>query len=78
MTALEMLREDHPDWTEDAINAIVEARCPDDYGYLDMPDNCSIGVDEIKCDACWNREIPEEFDPEKEYNEAENKVLQLV
>lgn len=66
MTALEKLRRDHPDFDEAVINAIVDSRCPDDYAYLDVPDNCSIGVDEISCRACWNREIPGTENKEKE------------
>lgn len=72
MTCLEKLKQDHPDWCEDAIRDRIETECPDTFGYLESPSGCYICGGDILCEECWNREIPEETcEPpvsDKQYN----------
>ena len=60
MTCREKLKIEHPE----LINSYYSggcANCPSSYGYLDKPPYChgEIEIDPHICDACWDREIPE-------------------
>jgi hypothetical protein len=54
MTALEKLKNEHPEYINDKGDSTV---CPMFLDYLPKPDGCGCSVD---CDDCWNREMPEE------------------
>lgn len=65
MTCKEKLRLEHPEHYDESEYWGGCDACPDDYGYLDMPEQCSKeGKFEYcspgRCRDCWNREIPEE------------------
>lgn len=53
MTALEKLKNEHPEYINDKGDSTV---CPMFLDYLPKPDGCGCSVD---CDDCWAREIPE-------------------
>lgn len=53
MTFKEKLMQEHP---EKDIARTIDRHCPDFYGYEKENYLC----DELTCDECWNREIPEE------------------
>ena len=57
MTCIEKLKLEHPESTGDQFHAGC-ANCPSTYGYLDDPAGCNTA--KITCEACWDREIPEE------------------
>ena len=65
MTVKEKLKMDKPDTTTGEMENVHALFCPDDYGYLDRPDNCPLNRKPIMpscaqiCIDCWNREIPE-------------------
>ena len=64
MTALEKLRQDHPDWDEDRIAWNVEQQCPDDFKYVCEGTYMCDNESESGCKLCWNREISEEKENE--------------
>lgn len=68
LTCLEAYLQDHPDMHCVVENLSIPPDCPSHHGYLDDPTWCD--EDGAACRMCWEREIPEEFDPEKEYEEA--------
>lgn len=57
MTCLEKLKKDHPDWNEHELEGARVDECPSDFGYLEDDD---YPCEELGCEICWNREIPEE------------------
>lgn len=56
MTCREKLRINCPDKVDHEMIGGCEG-CPDDYGYLEPPENCYCSFD--TCFKCWDREIPE-------------------
>lgn len=54
MTCREKLEIEYP---ESASKKLADG-CPDDYGYLEVPDFC--GGHERACTRCWDREIESE------------------
>lgn len=61
MTCREKLKMEHPGSVSDLFWGGC-AECPDNYGYLEKPEVCSINPkvedeDEV-CRKCWDREIP--------------------
>lgn len=58
MTCKEKLIKDHPNWDEELIRKTLEDQCPDTYGYLGEPENCTPERVSV-CNKCWDREIPE-------------------
>jgi hypothetical protein len=58
MTCREKLRQEHPEWSAEEYDDAIIDGCPDDFGYLDDPDDwCALAP--MHCAACWHREIPE-------------------
>ena len=61
MTCREKLAIEHPEDICEDYNGSC-AKCPHDYGYLDKPISCGFPtpiLKQIRCDDCWDREIPE-------------------
>lgn len=82
MTCLGKFKADHPDWSEEKIQATIKFHCPDTWGYLPNPSWCKGGY--IMCEDCWNREIPEVYpdmiaaalaDMEKDMDEVVNGLF---
>ena len=61
MTYLEKYKQDHPDAMYTCLGLPVDVDCPFQCGY-EPEYTCPTGLD---CVSCWNREIPEETEPEK-------------
>ena len=57
MTCREKLQQEHPELVDDKWIGGCDG-CPDEYGYLEVPDFC--GGHEKACTRCWDREIKEE------------------
>ena len=56
MTAIEKLRQDHPDWDEAQIDHNIRAFCPSHYfPHLEQPEMC--GDRSYDCFMCWDREV---------------------
>lgn len=55
MTCFEKLREKHPGWTDRQIQDFRFDNCPDCDDIMDAPAWCEAF---LKCDECWEREIP--------------------
>ena len=53
MTCREKYAQEYPD-----DNEIWDGMCPNDYGYLPIPDYC-YADGRAHCEECWNREIPD-------------------
>lgn len=66
MTCKELIINEHPEFY-DAMHDIPSG-CPNDYGYLPTtPADCPWPYRHMHlCQACWNREIPENNDKENE------------
>ena len=67
MTCREKLAIEHPEDICEDYNGSC-AKCPHDYGYLDKPISCGFPtpiLKQIRCDDCWDREIPENNEKEK-------------
>lgn len=62
MTCREKAKIEHPECINAVFNGGV-ARCPETYGYLEIPDYCYNFWDKSRCDRCWDRELPEEKNP---------------
>ena len=64
MTYLEKYKQDHPDATYTCYGLPVDHECPGHCGYEGMgfEGRCPHAFD---CETCWNREMPEEKEPEK-------------
>lgn len=82
MTCLEKFKADHPDWSEEKIQATIKFHCPDTWGYLPNPSWCRGG--NSMCEDCWNRELPEAYpdmvaaakaDMEKDVDEVVNGLF---
>lgn len=70
MTYLEKLKQDNPDWDDDAIRTYAETECPGPYFCSsDCPDGY---VPLTDCHACWTNEIPETETNEREEKNMEN------
>ena len=72
MTAREKLTMEHPEKLDD-LEPGGCVGCPEDYGYLPDADFCTNNCDRYgdefeRCKKCWDREIPEEMEEEKEKN----------
>ena len=70
MTAREKLAMEHPEKLDD-VEPGGCLGCPEDYGFLPNADFCKSGDDRYgdlfeRCKKCWDREIPEEMEEEKE------------
>lgn len=59
MTCREKLLIDDPNCVSDIYDGGC-CGCPHSHGYMEKPDYCSNGIDDIDCYRCWDREIPEE------------------
>lgn len=68
MTYLEKLKRGNPDWDDDAIRNYVDNECPNFDGPCPM-DYKPL----VDCKYCWNREIPE-----TENNEREEKKMETT
>lgn len=70
MTCREKFELEHPDGN-------INKCCPDTYVYAPMPKYCASGANG-ECDACWDREIPEEKDKAlSEIEEAQKRLDEL-
>ena len=50
--------------------------CPKECGYLPNPEYCKEGADEeVVCEQCWLRELPEEETPMSDYAAMYNDIL---
>lgn len=62
MTCREKLMLEHPECVGDPNKPGFDGGClycPDDYGYLEIPEYCGDGSNnKITCAKCWDREIP--------------------
>ena len=70
MTAREKLAIEYPEQLDD-VEPGGCLGCPEDYGYLPNANFCKSGDDRYgdlfeRCKKCWDREIPEETEEEKE------------
>lgn len=63
MTYLAQFKQDHPDWDEDHILAYIDYNCPR-TGLSCIHDTNGSPA----CRDCWNREIPEPKNNEREEN----------
>lgn len=69
MTYLEKLKQDHPNWDDEEIRRYIEDECPQPYK---SPAGCPDGLKPlIDCKECWNREIPETENNEREETKME-------
>ena len=76
MTAREKLAMEHPERVY-SICLGGCAGCPDTYEYLPAPECCKGSIREgnhVKCTACWDREIPENTEKERDEMLEENMV----
>lgn len=72
MTYKEKFLEEHPNKT-----AIIGEGCPYNYSYETMSHCPVTGSNKHSCEACWNRQIPEDNNnEEKEVNKSMTKVEQ--
>lgn len=64
MTYLEKYKQDHPDATYTCYGLPSDVDCPFNCDYEDIGEHrhCPYKFD---CETCWNREMPEETEPEK-------------
>ena len=60
MTCRELLKKQHPDWSEGAIGMFIDVHCPSIICGIGDPDGCveREDNDDVDCSACWDREIP--------------------
>ena len=62
MKCIDKFRQEHPDLF---LNGIVEGfTCPHMYGYASKPQDCDIGHHDVSremCEACWDREVDEDY-----------------
>lgn len=65
MTYLEKYKQDHPDAIYTCYGLPVDCDCPRDCGYETISFLRDCPFPGIKCEDCWNREMPEEKESEK-------------
>ena len=58
MTCRDKLKQDHPDWSEEQFNEVLNEECPDAHVAISYPRQDFCGYK--RCAECWDREIPEE------------------
>lgn len=72
MTYLEKYKQDHPDARYSCYGLPVDCDCPRDCGYETVSFLRGCPFPGLKCEDCWNREMPEE----KEGENMRTKVLE--
>lgn len=85
MTYLEKLKQEHPEIPEENIEQIIDADCPDDWGYEERSECTHCDLDK-PCTKCWNREMPSEArqaepscdDVRKAYKQGMNDAWELM
>ena len=65
MTYLEKYKQDHPDATYTHSGLPVDCDCPKDCGYETRTYLRDCPFPGLDCKDCWDREMPEEKEPEK-------------
>lgn len=68
MTYLEKYKQDHPDATYTCYGLPSDCDCPRDCGYETRTSLRECPFPGLSCEDCWNREMPEEKEPEKHCN----------
>ena len=63
MACKEKLAADRPCLTEVEPGYIIKEACPDDYGYLPLPESSYCIPFSDECKRCWDREISEKKEP---------------
>ena len=67
MTYLEKYKQDHPFGliNDNGLPGGTLCHCPSDYCYEDVSFYIGCSHRDLDCRTCWNREMPEETEPEK-------------
>ena len=72
MTYLDKYKEEHPDWTIESIEDLIDNDCPNEHG-MRNPIHCF-----DRCRYCWNSEIPETEEKENTKMEEKKDVKELM